>query len=362
MRILSYAVVVFTMTAMFPLLPTSAGDLKLEPGFKLLFNGKNLDGWREKKVTTKDKANAVFKKFGDDIALDKLADEIEKVEGAAALDGKTEAYKGRFKVVDGILAYDPKVGGDRYIETAKEFGKDVHVKFDFKPGLKCNNDILFRGVKFDIILADPKNKETKNVKEGEWCTFDLIVKGNTIEHKINGETARTTKTKAKATPLMLRGVRHHRDQKHPCEGVTRESKIMGEIRVTVTLINSADEMAHRRRKLKESTIRRFEADAVVDTGAVRSVIPIHVMEKLGVMARGQRMAEYADGRKEAVGITEPIIFDILGRDTLEEALVLGDEVLIGHTIVAKLDLRADCANRKLIPNPAHPDQPVSKVK
>jgi clan AA aspartic protease len=137
---------------------------------------------------------------------------------------------------------------------------------------------------------------------------------------------------------------------------------MGEIRVKVLLTNSADEMAQRRRKLKKSAIRRFEADALVDTGAVRSVIPIHVMERLGILERGQRVAEYADGRKESVGITEPIIFEILGRDTLEEALVLGDEVLIGQTVLEKLDLHADCANRRLIPNPAHPDQPVSKVK
>ena len=137
---------------------------------------------------------------------------------------------------------------------------------------------------------------------------------------------------------------------------------MGEIRVKVILTNSADEMAHRRRKLKKSAIRRFEADALVDTGAVRSVIPIHVMEKLGVLERGKRVAEYADGRKDTVGITEPIIFDIFGRDTLEEALVLGDDVLIGLTVLNKLDLLADCANRRLVPNPAHPDQPVSKVK
>ena len=137
---------------------------------------------------------------------------------------------------------------------------------------------------------------------------------------------------------------------------------MGEIRVKVILTNAADETANRRRKLKKSAIRRVEADALVDTGAVRCVIPAHVMEKLGVLARGQRVAEYADGRKESVDVTEPIIFDILGRDTLEEALVLGDEVLIGQTVLEKLDLHADCANRRLIPNPAHPDQPVSKVK
>jgi clan AA aspartic protease len=137
---------------------------------------------------------------------------------------------------------------------------------------------------------------------------------------------------------------------------------MGEIRVKVLLTNSADEMAHRRRKLKKSAIRRFEADALVDTGAVRSVIPAHVMQALGVMSRGNRVAEYADGRKETVAVTESIIFEVIGRDTLEEALVLGDEVLIGQTVLGKLDLHVDCANRRLIPNPAHPDQPVTKVK
>jgi hypothetical protein len=63
-----------------------------------------------------------------------------------------------------------------------------------------------------------------------------------------------------------------------------------------------------------------------------------------------------------VGITGPLIIEIQGRDTIEEALVLGDEVLIGQTVLEKLDLLADCANRRLIPNPAHPDQPVTKVK
>jgi hypothetical protein len=47
---------------------------------------------------------------------------------------------------------------------------------------------------------------------------------------------------------------------------------------------------------------------------------------------------------------------------MEEALVLGDEVLIGQTVLEKLDLLVDCAKQKLVPNPAHPDQPVTKVK
>ena len=137
---------------------------------------------------------------------------------------------------------------------------------------------------------------------------------------------------------------------------------MGEIRVQVRLVNLQDETHLRHGELRKDEVRSYQANAMVDTGAVRSVIPAHVMEQLGVGTRGTRVAEYADGRKDTVGITEGIIFDVMGRDTIEEALVLGDEVLIGQTVLGKLDLLADCANRRLVPNPANPDQPVSKVK
>ena len=137
---------------------------------------------------------------------------------------------------------------------------------------------------------------------------------------------------------------------------------MGEIRVKVRLKNMLDESLWRRGQLAEDKIRTYDADAMVDTGAVRSVLPPEVVEQLGVEIRGERIAEYADGRKEKVGITGPIVFDIQGRDTLEEALVLGDEVLIGQTVLGKLDMLADRANHRLVPNPAHPDQPVTKVK
>jgi predicted aspartyl protease len=137
---------------------------------------------------------------------------------------------------------------------------------------------------------------------------------------------------------------------------------MGEVRAKVRLVNSYDGMSARRGTLPLSEVRSYDADALVNTGAVRSVIPVHVLERLGVAVRGRRVAEYADGRRETVDVTEPVIFEILGRDTLEEALVLGDEVLVGQTVLEKLDLLPDCTQGRLIPNPAHPDQPATKVK
>ncbi len=42
--------------------------------------------------------------------------------------------------------------------------------------------------------------------------------------------------------------------------------------------------------------------------------------------------------------------------------MLGDEVLIGQTVLEKLDLFVDGQRQRLVPNPAHPDQPITKVK
>jgi clan AA aspartic protease len=137
---------------------------------------------------------------------------------------------------------------------------------------------------------------------------------------------------------------------------------MGEVRVKAVLTNAIDEGLARRGQISPTEIRRYEADAMVDTGAVRSVVPSHVAQRLGLASRGQRIVEYGDGRKEAVDIIGPLVINILDRDTLEETLVFGDEILVGRTVLNKLDIVVDCNNHRVIPNPAHPDQPVTKVK
>lgn len=137
---------------------------------------------------------------------------------------------------------------------------------------------------------------------------------------------------------------------------------MGEVRVRATLTNAWDAGLARRGQLAVQTVRVYDADALVDTGSVRCVLPPHVVERLGLEVIGRRVAEYADGRREAVDFTEPFVVQVLDREEMEDALVLGDEVIIGQIALEKMDLRVDPINRRVIPNPAHPDQPVSKVK
>jgi len=115
-------------------------------------------------------------------------------------------------------------------------------------------------------------------------------------------------------------------------------------------------------KAGHEEVHTYDADALVDTGAVRCVLPSHVVQRLGLKVMGQRVAEYADGRLEAVDLTEPFTLQVMEREELENAMVLGDEVIIGQTALEKLDLFVDCVNQRLVPNPAHPDQPVSKIK
>jgi len=134
---------------------------------------------------------------------------------------------------------------------------------------------------------------------------------------------------------------------------------MGEVRVKAKLTNAADEALVRRGALRPEQVRTVEADALVDTGAMRTVLPAEVVSRLGLAITGHLVTGYADGRREAVPLTEALVVELAGRRTVDDALVLGDEVLIGQTVLEKLDLSVDCPGRRVIPN--HGDQIVNRV-
>ncbi len=170
MRFLSCAMLLCATTAVV----AAADDFKLEPGFKLVFSGKNLDGWQNKGA----------KKDGKPVLLE----------------GKTEAFDKRYVVKDGELVIDPAVKGDKYIETVQQFGGDFTIRYDFKPGEGCNNDTLLLGTKFDILAGG----KLKGVKDNEWNKMEIVVKSGSADFIINGEKIATKKTTAEKGPLVLR--------------------------------------------------------------------------------------------------------------------------------------------------------------
>lgn len=136
---------------------------------------------------------------------------------------------------------------------------------------------------------------------------------------------------------------------------------MGEVRVKVKLTNAIDEALVSRGILNPNMLRMCEIEALVDTGAVRTVLPISIVQQLGLRIRGQQVAQYANGMEESVGLTEPVIIELEGRETTEATLVTGNTVLIGQTVLETLDLLIDCRNQRLVPNPEHPNYPVMRI-
>jgi clan AA aspartic protease len=137
---------------------------------------------------------------------------------------------------------------------------------------------------------------------------------------------------------------------------------MGEVKAAVKLTNAGDLFMFRRGLLAQEKIRTVTVDAVVDTGAVRSCIPIDVKEKLGLETIRHINAQMANGQTESVELTEAAYIDILDRVATESFLVLGGEVLIGQTTLEATDLLVDCNRQRVITNPDHPNSAIIRIR
>jgi predicted aspartyl protease len=124
---------------------------------------------------------------------------------------------------------------------------------------------------------------------------------------------------------------------------------MGAAVVDVTVTNLLD------------VTRSVTVQAIADTGAMLSAIPAGVAAQLGVGTRAGAMARLADGRVAPVEIAEGLRWEIGGRVTVDEALILGDVILIGQTVLEKMHWLVDCANQRLVPNPHQPEYPIYRV-
>ena len=141
---------------------------------------------------------------------------------------------------------------------------------------------------------------------------------------------------------------------------TGNEETMGEVRIKIKLTNIKDIGLAEAGALDSSRIRTCEIEGLVDTGAVRSVLPGTVVRQLGLKPYDRQIAQYANGQREEVDLVDGVRFEIMNRRSSDDALVLGDEVLIGQTLLEKMDLLVDCAHQRLVP--AHPDLPINIVR
>jgi clan AA aspartic protease len=136
---------------------------------------------------------------------------------------------------------------------------------------------------------------------------------------------------------------------------------MGQVHARVLLTNHRETVLARLGQLNASQVHRYETEALIDTGATRCTLPSAVADRLGLVRLGHTVAKYADSRVEEVDVTEAFTVEILGRDMVTTAMVLGEQILLGVTVLEELDLLVDCTCQRLIPHPDRPDQPVFRV-
>ncbi|ETX07999.1 MAG: hypothetical protein ETSY2_07975, partial [Candidatus Entotheonella gemina] len=92
-----------------------------------------------------------------------------------------------------------------------------------------------------------------------------------------------------------------------------------------------------------------------------SSLPELLATELGLSPARYARARLADGSVQRVGIVASLRFEISDREVFDEALVMGDQVLIGQTVLEKMHLMVDCAGRRLVPDPDQPEYPVYRV-
>jgi hypothetical protein len=142
------------------LLTAAWGD---EPGFKPIFNGRDLTGWRL---------------------------------GKTELAGKASSADGRFAVRDGILVITgskdtpPRV---TEIDTVESYDGDFTLRLEFRASRNANSGLHLRDKAFahqlqirDYLRVGPY-KALKNYRDGDWNAIEVVVTGTRARCTCNGE-------------------------------------------------------------------------------------------------------------------------------------------------------------------------------
>ena len=106
---------------------------------------------------------------------------------------------------------------------------------------------------------------------------------------------------------------------------------------------------------KKVDLKPVDVVALVDTGALFTCIPDLIVVQLGLEELQKREVTLADGKSPIVPYVGPLLIAFENRLCFTGALVLGNEVLLGATVLEDLDVIISPSERKLIINPESPN-------
>jgi clan AA aspartic protease len=132
----------------------------------------------------------------------------------------------------------------------------------------------------------------------------------------------------------------------------------------IELINSEDIGLARRHIIGHEEIKRMHVTMLVDSGAYNLCINENIQAQLQLPFIEKRVAELANGSREAYDVVGPVEVKFKNRSTSCRAIVLpGDsEPLLGAIPLEDMDVLIHPLHQKLIVNPEHPFMAQMKLK
>ena len=130
---------------------------------------------------------------------------------------------------------------------------------------------------------------------------------------------------------------------------------MGKVLVPARIENLDDLFGVPKGEMTESEVRRVDVpDALVDTGAFGLLMPIRMIEKLGIDPIRMRTSRTISG-ESSITIYRAVRLTVEGRDCVVDVAGIGDHlpVIIGQIPLESMDWVVDMRNQKLIGNPEH---------
>ena len=109
-------------------------------------------------------------------------------------------------------------------------------------------------------------------------------------------------------------------------------------------------------------LEEITVNALVDTGALDLVIPEHLAIQLRLSDLRPREVHLADGSRKLVRYAGPIKVEMMGRDCVTAAVVMGDQVLLGSIPMQAMDVVIHPRSEQVVPNPESPNVPSFLAK
>jgi clan AA aspartic protease len=103
-------------------------------------------------------------------------------------------------------------------------------------------------------------------------------------------------------------------------------------------------------------------NALVDSGALDLVIPEHLAIQLQLSDLKPREVHLADGSRKLMRYAGPIKVEMMGRDCVTAAVVMGDQVLLGAIPMQAMDVIVHPRSEQVVPNPESPNVPSFLAK